>query len=337
MRQTWKTLLILGCLLSFVALLGVFNASKPRILVLHSLGQDSLWVAEVDRGMREALDANRRPVSVEWMYMDVGASTVRDRVGQAQADARRAMDRVDPDVLIAVDDEANLLVARDYIDRRSPRILYLSLDRPPADYGYVGASNVSGIAEQLPFAAVRDAAITLFEGRAATASVVGVDGVTGQAEMAQVRDFDWGPLTVTATELASTAVGWRDFVTGTRSDVLIVLSCRDLPEEDGGVFTAADAIRWTQDNSRALPIGTQVDFVRDGGVLSFSPPPDDYGKRAIELALDWLDDRTTPGPPPPLESPHFQVALRQGALAARGFSLPPIYVEAAREVNALFP
>lgn len=337
MRKTWKTLLVLGCLLSFVLLLGAFNASKPRILVLHSVGPDSAWAAQVDRGMRAALDVNRRPVSVEWMYMDAGAPTARDRIGQAQADARRAVNRIDPDVLIAVDDEANLLVARDYIGRKTPRILYVSLDRPPADYGYVGASNVSGIAERLPLAAVKDAVRTLFPGRTPTASVIGVDSVTGQAEMAQVREFNWGPLTVTGTELASSAADWRDFVTRTESDVLIVLSCRDLPEGNGAVFTAADAIRWTQGNSRSLPIGTQVDFVREGGGLSFAPPPDDYGKRAIELALDWLDDRKTPGPPPPVESLHFQVAVRQGALSARGLSLPPIYIEAAREAGGLFP
>lgn len=297
MRKTWKTLLVIGCLLSFIILLGAFNQTKPRILVLHSAAPDSPWAVEVDRGMRAALDANRRPVSVEWLYLDTAAPTARSRVGQAQAEARRAMDRIDPDVLIAVDDEANLLVARDYVGRKSPRILYLSLDRPAADYGYAGASNVSGIAERLPFVAVRDAATTLFPGRSPTVSVIGVDSVTGQAELAQLREFDWGPVKVTATALASTAADWRDFVSKTDTDVLVVLSTQDLPDGNGSVFSAADAVRWTQQNSRPLPIGTQVDFVRDGGGLSFSPPPDDYGQRAIELALDWLDDRRTRGRP----------------------------------------
>lgn len=337
MRKTWKTLLIVGCLLSFVVLLGAFNHTKPRILVVHSAGRDSPWAAEVDRGMRAALAVNRRPVSVEWMYMDIAAPTARDRTAQVQAEVRRAINRVDPDVLIAVDDEANLLVARDYVGRESPRILYVSLDRPPADFGYVGAANVSGIAEQLPFEAVRDAVVTLFPGRAPTASVIGVDSVTGRAELAQVRDTDWGPVTVTDSELASTAGGWRDFVAGADSDVLVVLSTQDLPEADGTIFSAAAAVDWVQQNSAALPIGTQVDFVQDGGGLSFSPPPADYGRRAVELALDWLDDRSTPGPPPPVRSPHFQVGVRQSALADRGVTLPPIYLEAAREAEALLP
>lgn len=335
MRKTWKTLLIGACLLSFVLLLGFFNATKPRILVLHSAGQDSLWAREVDRGMREALKANRRPVSVDWMYMDVATPDSAARISAAQAEARRAIARESPAVLIAVDDEANLLVAQDYVGREAPRILYVSVDRPPADYGYSGAPNVSGVAEHLPFAAIRDAITIMFPGRRTTTSIIGVDNVTGRAEMAQARAADWGPVKVQAAQLVSTAREWRDFVATTAHvDVLVVLSCQDLPD-DGGVFTAAEATRWTQEHARALPIGTALDFVADGGGLSFSPPPDDDGQKAIQLALDWLDDRSTPGPPPPVESAHFDVAIRQDVLNRRGISLPPIYLEAARQNNTL--
>lgn len=116
-----------------------------------------------------------------------------------------------------------------------------------------------------------------------------------------------------------------------------MLGPQDLPGDDGSTVTAAELSRWTQDNARPLPIGTQVDFVPDGGALSFAPAPDDYGRRAVELALDWLDDRATPGPPPPITSAHFDVAVRREALARRGFMLPQIYLEAARQNNSLFP
>lgn len=328
-------LLIIACLVSFVVLLGLFNESKPRILILHSAGQHSWWAREVDRGMRDALKLNRRPVTAEWMYMDVTAATAERRTAQAQAEARRAIGRMDPAVLIAVDDEANLLVARDYVGRREPRILYVSLDRPPADYGYRGAANVSGISERLPFAAIKDALATLFPGRALTLSIIGVDGVTGRAEMAQARAQDWGPVTIGAAQLVSTASGWRDVVTAARSDVLLVLGCQDLPDADGAVFTAADAARWTEQHAKPLPIGIGMDFVENGAGLSFFPAPEDYGERAIRLALDWLDDRSTPGPPAPVDSGHFEVAVGQQSLARRGITLPPIYLEAARENGTL--
>ncbi len=335
MRKTVKRVLVLAFLVSFVVLLGLFNAGKPRILVLHSAGQRSPWAQEVDRGMRAALETNRRPVSVEWMYMDVAAPDAARAAGPAQAEARRAIGRMDPAVVIAVDDEANELVARDYVGRQEPRILYVSLNRPPADYGYPGAPNVSGIAERLPFGAIKDALTTIFPGRNPTVSVIGVDGITGRAEMTQVGAFDWGPVKVDATQLVSTAHGWRDFVSAAGSDAIVVLSCQDLPDDGGTVFSAADASRWTQDNAKSLPIGTQAGFVPNGGALSFSPPPDDYGYNAIRLALDWLDERSTPGAPAPVESAHFEVGVRQEGLARRGVTLPSIYIEAARENGSL--
>lgn len=336
MKKVWTSRLVVTFLVASAVLLGLFNEAKPRILVVHSNSRDSAWVAEMDRGMRAALKDNRRPVNVEWLYLDAAAPSARDRSGQIQAEVRRAVDRMDPDVVIAVDDEANSIVSGQYLGRETPRILYVSLDRPPVEYGYAGASNVSGIAEQLPFPAIRDAVAALFPGRKPTAAVLGADNLTGRAEMAQVRHTDWGPVTITDTALVSTAADWRDFVTAIRSDVLIVLSVQDLPDNDGAEFTVPQIVGWTQQNSKALPIGTQVDFVKEGGALSFSPPPDDYGRRAIALALDWLDERRTPGPPAPVASPHFKVSMRPDVLAARGLTLPPVYAEAAREGDTLY-
>jgi len=335
MTNLWKNLLVGGFLIAFIVLLGFFNATKPRILVLHSAAADSTWAREMDRGMRQALDRNRRPLAVEWNYLGIDSPAARNRTGEAVAQAQRAMARFNPDVLIAVDDEANSLLARDYVGRARPRILYVSLSRPPADFGYAGATNVSGISEQMPLAAIRDAVVAMFPGRNPRVDVLGVDGETGRAEMDEAKAFDWAPLQLGETALVPQAAGWYDFVKRTDAeDILLLLGTKDLPDENG-VMTAAEINRWTEENSPALPIGTEVDFVADGGGLSFSPPPDNYGEKAIELALDWLDDRDTPGAPLPVVSDHFEVAVRRSRMTERGIALPPIYIEAARENGTL--
>lgn len=336
MTKIWRNLLIAACLLSFVVLLGFFNTTKPRILVLHSAAEDSRWAIEVDRGMRQALEGNRRPVDVEFMYMDVTSPVTARRTEEAVAEARRAIGRVDPDVLIAVDDEANALVARAYVGHASPRILYVSIDRPPKDFGYTDAGNVSGISEQLPYGGVRDAVTAIFPGRTPRLAVIGVDSTTGRAELAQVQAFEWGPIQLGEQELVSTAPKWREAVEQMAgADALLVLTTQDLLD-NGAVVTAAELSSWTQQYSRPLPIGTEVGFVESGGGLSFSPPPDYYGEQAIRLALDWLDGRSTPGPPPPVDSAHFEVAIRQGRLAERGIAMAPIYLQAARENGTLY-
>lgn len=152
-----------------------------------------------------------------------------------------------------------------------------------------------------------------------------------------VEEFVPALVTVGDAALVATAEDWRAFVSRVAdADVLLVLGTHDLPGEGGVTVTAAEINGWTQAQARPLPIGTQVNFVEDGGGLSFSPPPEESGAKAIELALDWLDDRNTPGAPPPVVSDHFEVAVRPAVLAARGLVLPPIYLEAARENGALF-
>jgi hypothetical protein len=331
--RLWRNLLIGGFLLTFVLLLGFFNTAKPRIMVLHSGSAGAGWVDQVDQGMRAALKANRRPVNVEWNYLGLASAP-----GRGVAEARRAIDRFKPDVLIAVDDEANSLVAQHYVGSTRPRILYVSIDQSPAAYGYTGASNVSGIAEQMPWEAIRDALIQMFPGRTVRLPVVGVDGPTDRAVLAQLKAFDgWGPIMIGEPALVSTAGEWRNAVTRAEGDALLVLGPQDLPGDADSTVTAAELSRWTQDNARPLPIGTQVDFVPNGGALSFSPAPDEYGREAVKLALDWLDDRATPGPPAPVTSSHFDVAVRPEALARRNLTLPQIYLEAARENASLFP
>lgn len=337
MRGRWRNLLIGACVLSFILLLGFFNITKPRILILHSASENSQWALKVDVGMRETLAKNRRPVTVEWRYMGVTAPADPRRVREAVAEATRVIDQLDPDLIIAVDDEANALVASQFVGRKSPRILYVSVNRPPADYGYPSANNVSGIAEDPPWQAMRDAIATLIPGKAARIAALGVQTVTGEAELRSLRAFDWGPLTLEQTALVSTASDWQSFVSHTDADVLLVLDTQDLPGERGALVSAADLAQWTQDHAKPLPIGLHTEFVNYGGALAISPPPDDFGERAIQLALDWLDDRTTPGPPPVVSSPHFEVAVRQGLIASHGLTLPAIYLEAARENGTLIP
>lgn len=339
MTRNWRQFLVGAAIVAFFVMLVGFNATKPRILVLNSKPEDSVWSRKFRDGAMEELKRNRRPVSVEWSYLDFDAAGSRLSPGVEQAEVKRAMRRFKPDVLIAVDDEANAIVARDYAGPGGPRIIYVSIDREPSHYGYAGAANVSGIADRLPLAAFKDLAGVVAPGKPLRIAAIGVDSETGQAELAQLRSYDWAPHALVASATVGTVDEWEQFVRGSDADLLLVLDAGDLPRSatDPVPVPADELIRWTEAESKALPVGTNVNFVEAGGGLSFAPPPDDYGEKAIELALDWLDARDTPGAPPPTVSDHFEVAVRQARLAERGVVLPPIYLEAARENGTLYP
>jgi hypothetical protein len=123
-------------LLLFLVLLVSFNATKPRILVLHSSGQTLPWTVAMDSAMDKALSNNRMPVSVQWHYMDLENKPKPEQRKVAVAEAKRFIGQIDPDIVIAVDDEANALVAKDYAGLTRPKIVFVSIDQPPEKYGF---------------------------------------------------------------------------------------------------------------------------------------------------------------------------------------------------------
>lgn len=346
-----------------------FNASRPRLMVLHSGSERTVWVEDVDRGMQQELDRNRRPVSLTRHYLrldepGLGAEAIRVRV----QDAHRAIGWLRPDILIAVDDEANALVARDYVGRGRPNVLYVSIDQPPAEYGYQSSAAVTGISEELPLMAVRDALGDLrnesgahsngeLPGGAAGAerlpgspprvalvpdqplriAAIARDSETGRAELTQVRQFDWSPHELGPTATVTTLAAWQEQCRSLagRADILLVLSYRGLHRDDGGgaLVPGAELAEWLERESVPLPVGLDVGYVVDGGGWSLAPAPLDYGRGAMRMALEWMEPARKGELPHSWRSTHFDVALRASLLRERGLRLPPIYVEAARAGN----
>jgi hypothetical protein len=342
---TWKQGLVGLFLVGCAGVLTAFNATKPRILVLHAGAETTAWVRGVDAGIDVALAANRRPLAVRRHYMRLDRIARPESRAAAAAEARMAIERFDPDILLAVDDESNEAVASRYADRGRPRIIYVSIDQPPERYGYSGPGaaqhrdTVTGIREELPLAAIRDA-VAVIRGGGARIAALGIDSDTGRAERTQVEAFDWAPHALTAAATAGDLAAWQRFVEveAADADVLLVLSSAGLARAAGSGATVggAEVASWVEAEAAPLPIGVHAGFVADGGGLAISPAATDYGSRAMTMALAWLDAPAGP-PPRPETSGHFDVALSPVRLAARGIELPAIYAEAARATGALFP
>lgn len=345
MTATWKHGLVGLFLVGCAGVLTAFNATKPRILVLHAGAETTAWVRGVDAGIEAVLAANRRPLAVQRHYMRLDRITRPESRAAAAAEARMAIERFDPDILLAVDDESNEAVARRHADRERPRIVYVSIDQPPERYGYPGPDAaqdrglVTGIREELPLAAIRDA-VAAIRGGGARIAALGIDSDTGRAERAQVEAFDWAPHALTAAATAGDLAAWQRFVTveAADADVLLVLSSAGLARAEGSGATVggAEVASWVEAEAAQLPIGVHAGFVADGGGLAISPAATDYGSRAMTMALAWLDAPAGP-PPRPETSGHFDIAVAPARLAARGIELPAIYTEAARAGGRLDP
>lgn len=340
-RQRLRLTLVTLFLGASLLLLTTFNATKPRILVLHSLSQTSSWASAVDAGFNQVLGANRMPVTVarHYLNLDILAEGV-DTQTQAAA-ARRKIDSFDPHVLIAVDDESSDLVARHYLGRPGMQVLYTGLMHAPERYGFSVGSGVWGVREQLPLHGIDNLLKQLHPAQSLAIAVVGVDDLTGRAEMAQVLSHDWGRHRIETQLLVPHFDAWRAFVQGParNADVLLVLTADKLKATpiSNRIAPEAEVSAWTEAHAAPWPIGVRAAYVRMGGGLAISAPPGELGALAMALALRRLADPRHVPPDLSQVTEAYDVSVRPIALARRGRALPQIYLEAARGAGRLYP
>ena len=341
----WRTRLLTGAVSIFilggVALLMALNLSKPRIVIVHSLSRESAWVESVDRGLRQALSANRLPLSVtqDYLNLDILADGADRRT--LVSSVRRRIDAADPDVLIVVDDESSDLIGRHYVGKPGLRLIYTGLIDDPLRYGYGSDSGVLGIRESLPLAALTQLLNDTFEGRGLQLAVLGADTVTGRAEMRQALSHAWAPHRVVVSQVVPHFEAWKEFVQGParQVDVLIVLSMDALALNAHSPQSIAEqqATVWTETESVPLVIGVRPSYVRLGGGLAVSAPPSEFGHAAMAMALQRLQAPAAAPSAAVKSSTSFDISVRSSVLQRRLVRLPDLYREAARGAGYLYP
>ncbi len=327
-------------LLVALLLLGSFNLAKPRILVLHSAERNAPATVRMNEGIHRALDKNRQPLSLRWHYLDMGGLPDEEHREDAGTLGRRAVDQFDPDLILAVDDEAQQYVASRYAGKARPKIVFTATDRDPATYGYAGAANVTGVREVLPLAAIRDTLLQARQGKPARLAVIANTGATAKGELRQVQSFNWAPHTVVEVHSLAAFSQWQAAIHGMdgKADALLVLSHDGLQAgaPSSQPVAGSAVVRWIEGNAKPLPLGLRAEYVEEGGGLGIGPSVRSMGESAAAMALAWLKSGSAETPPA-VDGTHYSVAIREAALRARNISLPSIYVEAARLNNLYFP
>ncbi|MDA3904413.1 MAG: ABC transporter substrate binding protein [Desulfuromusa sp.] len=140
----WLLLIWLGCLV-FVS--PAQAEERFKVLVVFSYEQDYLWEVEI----REELEKVLSPSSeLSFFYMNTKMALAEGPNKATEAFA--LYQKVQPDGVIAVDDNAQSLFVVPYLKNRVPTpVIFCGVNAKPEAYGYP-AENVSGILERYHFA-----------------------------------------------------------------------------------------------------------------------------------------------------------------------------------------
>lgn len=322
-----------GALLLF----GWYNVSKPSILVLHSYDPGYAWVRDINVGLDRVFD-RKYLYQVRWYYMDTKRHPSAAYKASAGIAARNVIAAARPDVVIAIDDDAQDYAARHFANDPRVKIVFAGVNREAADYGYDKATNVTGVLERIPLAAMREALCSATGLRALARPVrvafIGDRSETVDGDAGQVRRYAWAPLALGTVLQVDT---WAEWQAGVRAlsashDVLLVSGYRRLRRAaaDPALVPARDVVAWTEAHSAAPVISFNGFYIEDGGMLAIGSSPYQQGELAGRRALQIALEHRAPATLPVLTPRQFIVTMNGALMRARRFELPLVYEAAAR-------
>lgn len=320
------------------------NLTKPSILILHSYDPDYAWCRDINIGLNRVLK-DRYRYRLRWHYMDTKRHPYDDYKRSAGIAARNVIAAANPDVVIAIDDDAQQYVARYYRNNPRVKIVFAGVNSTTGDYGYDDANNVTGILERLPLSAMQEALSSSASFKALDHPIrlafLGDHSETVDGDAGQLQRFDWRPMQLTSVRQVDTWPQWQANVLdlAAANDVLLLSGYRRLHRSatDASLVPPREVVAWTESHATLPVISLNAFYTEDGGMLAIGASPYEQGEMAGTLALDLaLRDRKVSALPVTSTS-QFVVSMSGSKMQAKHFTLPRVYEAAARTGNLYLP
>lgn len=268
----------------------IASRDKAKILVLHSYTPEYSWSYDINQGIVRALDDEAVESSYHFMATKDATAGQKRR---AQKIAHRRIADFAPDIILAVDDNASALVAKEYVNDDSIDIIFAGINGSVRPYGYEDARNVTGIYERKPVGALVELIniMNRYDGTPSAAIFVSDESVSAKRDAGYMADADWGKSVDYRGHLATDNFAeWKTLIRGLPADVdyLLVGAYRHLKRAPGADQLAkpAEIAEWTVQNAGKIVIGLNVFNSQDGVPVSVGVSPYEQGEVAANMALE---------------------------------------------------
>jgi ABC-type uncharacterized transport system substrate-binding protein len=347
-----RNLIVLLMSVFFITLIGAFvwvNSNRPQILVIHSYNTDYSWTRDVNVGI-ERVTQGVSWVRLRYHYMNVKSAT-SDAKRRAGIAARKAIDNIRPEVVVAIDDAAQKLAASHYVNAPDLNIVFVGLNGSAKPYGYDQASNVTGIFERKPAAALRGALLLLApsvgvhpdQGERVRATMLVDSTLSAKRDGEYLKGFEWDPVDLLDVIYVHDFETWKTKVMALkgRTDFLLVGAYRHLKKtknspESSKSISPKIVMGWTEKNSPVPVLGSNVFNTQDGAMLSVGVSPYEQGETGMRMAFDIIERKISPDKIPRRISQQSIISLRRSALERRGMEVPQIFESFARATDNYF-
>jgi ABC-type uncharacterized transport system substrate-binding protein len=304
-------------------------AAPFKVLVVMSYEEDNPWVAENRTGI-EAVFGDAAEVT--YLYMDTKVD--RD-AGPAKAKQAFTMfEQLQPDGVIAIDDNAQSMFVLPYLkDRSSVPVMFGGVNADAASYGYP-ASNVSGVLER---AHVREslAFIKQLVPSVSNACFLTNNVPAGAALRTQVEQEQSSyPIRVHTFYLADTVEAMQTFASDNRAacDTILIDSLEGIAGPNGQPMNNREALdALTEVYDGPILAGNRYQ-VEQGAWAAVVKTGQEQGGTAAEMLLKAMRG-TAMKDLPVTRNTKGQRIINVSVFQARGISLRPIIVRGATLVR----
>ena len=178
----------------------------------------------------------------------------------------KCLETFQPDVVIAVDDDAQEYFARGLGGRDKPQVVFCGVSADPFRFGYP-AKNVTGILDR-PFLKETARLLSAIDPKIRRLAFVSDKSETGDALLDYLKAQNIAPMSVTAYERANTLQEWKEAVLRHQndSDAVVVGMYRGLSSQGQPNVDPEEVMDWTVSASR-LPVAGLVDYAVENGAL----------------------------------------------------------------------
>lgn len=317
------------------------NASTKRILILQSYNSDYSWTKDVDIGIKRVFGDDMSN-SYRWHYMDTKNHPDPKSLEKAGIIARSVIDSVKPDVIIAVDDDAQEYVTKYYVNNPSLKIVFSGVNASIEKYNFDKANNVTGILERIPLSGLREMLQSISKNFDKAIRVVHIsdNSKTVQLDDAFMKSYkNWHNLELLPSKLVSTFEEWKKAVIESQeqADYILVSNCRKIycDEKKQKLASPKEVIKWTIDNSKTPVIAMNAFVVEDGALIAIAASPYEQGEEAARMALKIVNENILE---PIKSTSQFVIAVREEVEEKYPIfaNLPAIYTSFARYASKFY-
>lgn len=259
---------------------------SKKVFVVHSYHPEYEWVASIDRGIKSNFVA--RSDDLQFFYMDTLRQPSDASKKEKGAEALQAVKEWNPDLVIAVDDNAQAYFGKYLVGPENPILVFCGVNKAPKTYGYP-ATNVTGIHEIIPFNETMILARQLFPDLENT-MILSEDSTTSDAAIEYIQEVN-DTIKIAEIRKPETYAQWQESIYWANDNVqsIVIYRYHSFQDEQGNRIKSHDVIDWTMNASR-LPIFSSLSFAIDDGVLGGVVESGiQQGQDASKMAIALLD------------------------------------------------